>query len=159
LELEGLQKAMIDRNVSRSSILLSRAHLTVALVLIVLAVLPVVSAQETLSGSFRVLHDFTGAKDGAYPYAGLIIDKSGNLYGTANLGGRGTCPPADAGCGTVFKLVPSKSGWVFQRLYAFRGGNDGQGPYGRVAFGPDQPLRHNHRRRRFHLSERMRNGF
>jgi uncharacterized repeat protein (TIGR03803 family) len=115
-------------------ILVSR-KLTIALVSIILFV-PLLAAQETASPSFRVIHDFTGGKDGAYPYAGLIMDQSGNLYGTANAGGRGTCPPANIGCGTVFKFMRSRSGWVFQVVYAFLGGNDGQGPYGRVAIGP-----------------------
>ena len=90
--------------------------------------------------TFKVIHTFTGGADGGYPYAGLIVDRSGNLYGTANTGGRGTCPPQNIGCGTVFKLVNSKSGWTFQRIYAFRGNNDGQGPYGPVAFGPNGSL-------------------
>ena len=90
--------------------------------------------------TFKVIHTFTGGADGGYPYAGLIADPSGNLYGTANSGGRGACPPQNIGCGTVFKLVHSKSGWTFQRLYAFRGNNDGQGPYGPVTLGPDGNL-------------------
>jgi uncharacterized repeat protein (TIGR03803 family) len=31
----------------------------------------------------------------------LILDKAGNLYGTASAGGDPTC-----GCGTVFKVTP-----------------------------------------------------
>lgn len=92
--------------------------------------------------TFSVIHTFSGGNDGAYPYAGLAIDKNGNLYGTANQGGnlKASCPPANDGCGTVFKLAFSKSGWSFQPIYAFRGGKDGQGPYGNVAFGPDGKL-------------------
>jgi hypothetical protein len=90
--------------------------------------------------TFTVIHTFTGGADGGYPYAGLVVDQNGNLYGTANTGGRGTCPPQNIGCGTVFKLVHSKTGWTFQRLYAFRGGNDGQGPYGPVTIGPNGNL-------------------
>jgi uncharacterized repeat protein (TIGR03803 family) len=92
--------------------------------------------------TLTVLHTFTGGKDGAYPYAGLAIDKKGNLYGTANQGGnlKAQCPPANDGCGLVFKLTPSKSGWTFQPLYTFRGKKDGQGPYGSVSFGPGNYL-------------------
>jgi uncharacterized repeat protein (TIGR03803 family) len=54
-------------------------------------------------GKETVLHSFTGGADGAWPYAGLIRDKAGNLYGTTAGGGTGSC---DAGCGTVFKLTP-----------------------------------------------------
>jgi uncharacterized repeat protein (TIGR03803 family) len=51
------------------------------------------------SGAEAVLHSFSGGLDGAYPYAGLIQDKSGNLYGTTTVGGAG-------GGGTVFKIKP-----------------------------------------------------
>lgn len=33
------------------------------------------------------LHDFTGGSDGAYPYAKVILDSAGNLYGTTAGGG------------------------------------------------------------------------
>ena len=52
-----------------------------------------------------VLHSFTGGADGAFPTAGLAIDNSGNLYGTAEEGGDTTCYPP-YGCGTVFELTP-----------------------------------------------------
>jgi hypothetical protein len=46
-----------------------------------------------------VLYGFTGPPDGATPGAGLVPDKYGNLYGTTQMGGTGTC-----GCGTVFEV-------------------------------------------------------
>ena len=48
---------------------------------------------------FGVLHAFEGAQDGGGPYAGVIFDASGNLYGTTTLGGKN-------GQGTVFRLSP-----------------------------------------------------
>ena len=51
------------------------------------------------SGMETVLHAFQGSAgggDGRYPYAGLIMDKAGNLYGTTARGGSGN--------GTVFKI-------------------------------------------------------
>jgi uncharacterized repeat protein (TIGR03803 family) len=52
------------------------------------------------------LYSFTGISDGTFPFVGdMIIDSSGNLYGTTGGGGSTTCN-ADNGCGTVFKLVP-----------------------------------------------------
>jgi uncharacterized repeat protein (TIGR03803 family) len=137
----GKETSVPDQNQQRNStITISKRHAAAIVFSILLLPSLVLLAPGAAAQNFRVLHTFTGGQDGAYPYAGLVIDKNDNLYGTANLGGRGSCPPANVGCGTVFKLVHSKSGWTFQRLYAFRGGNDGQGPYGRVTLRSDGNL-------------------
>jgi len=39
------------------------------------------------SGDETVLHSFTRSPDGAFPQAGLVRDKAGNLYGTTTFGG------------------------------------------------------------------------
>jgi len=52
------------------------------------------------TGQETVLYNFDGDSNGYGPYAGLIRDKAGNLYGTAQFSG------FDNGMGTVFKLVP-----------------------------------------------------
>jgi len=130
---------MTNPNEPQGANLVSHPQLTFALLLTLLLV-PLVVAQETGSGTFRIIHNFTGGKDGGTPYAGLIIDRSGNLYGTAFQGGRGSCPPQNIGCGTVFEMTPSASGWSYKTLYAFLGNNDGAGPYAPVAFGPDGSL-------------------
>jgi uncharacterized repeat protein (TIGR03803 family) len=57
----------------------------------------------TTTGSETVLHRFTGGTDGALPYAGLIRDGSGNLYGTTVQGGNTACD-SGYGCGMLFKL-------------------------------------------------------
>lgn len=49
--------------------------------------------------SYRSLHDFTGGRDGGNPMSALVMDASGNLYGTASDGGQ-------YGRGVVFKIVP-----------------------------------------------------
>lgn len=49
------------------------------------------------SGNLTVLHSFSGS-DGANPYGGLILDSSGNLYGTTSNGGSLTD-------GTVFEIA------------------------------------------------------
>ena len=77
------------------------------------------------TGEETVLYSFTGGTDGAYPYAALLMDAAGNLYGTASAGGGGTgC--FGIGCGTVFKL--SKVGKL-SVLYTFQGETDGGRPY------------------------------
>lgn len=72
-----------------------------------------------------ILYAFTGSSDGGSPFSGLVMDKSGNLYGTTALAG------GSASCGTVFELSPaSGGGWSESTLYQFRGGaeNDGCNP-------------------------------
>lgn len=62
-----------------------------------------------------VLHSFCSGKctDGSYLQGGLILDQTGNLYGTAYGGGAN-------GGGTVFKLTPnSRGGWTESLLYSF----------------------------------------
>jgi uncharacterized repeat protein (TIGR03803 family) len=56
-----------------------------------------------------ILHTFTGGSDGGSP-SSLIIDSSGNLYGTTQIGGgSAVCAP---GCGTVFELLYSPAGYT-----------------------------------------------
>lgn len=74
------------------------------------------------SGSYQVLHSFTGGSDGANPYAGVTIGPTGDLYGTTNRGGT-----ADAG--VVYKIDASGQEAV---LYSFTGGADGGYPYAGV---------------------------
>jgi uncharacterized repeat protein (TIGR03803 family) len=70
------------------------------------------------SWTFNVIYTFQGGDDGASPaYGGLVVDKSGNLYGTTEMGGAN-------GSGTVFELTPGKSGWTKSTLYSFAGGSD-----------------------------------
>lgn len=67
-----------------------------------------------------ILYRFTGGTDGKYPYAGVIFDSSGNLYGATSRAG------ADNG-GTIYELTPSSGGWNFNLLYTFTQGNGGVG--------------------------------
>src|SRR5207249_2422070 len=39
------------------------------------------------SGAFTVLHSFDSSSEGYSPYAGLVQDSAGNLYGTTQSGG------------------------------------------------------------------------
>jgi uncharacterized repeat protein (TIGR03803 family) len=70
-------------------------------------------------GKETVLYSFTGGLDGGYPYAGVIRDKDGNLYGTTSAGGRG----GPSGGGTVFKVDGSGKQTV---LHSFTDGTDGR---------------------------------
>jgi uncharacterized repeat protein (TIGR03803 family) len=62
----------------------------------------------------KILHNFTHQNDGDVPYAGLILDKVGNLYGAATGGGAN-------GGGTIFELTPSVDGWNFNVLSGLPG--------------------------------------
>jgi uncharacterized repeat protein (TIGR03803 family) len=78
------------------------------------------------AGKESVLHSFTGGADGATPYAGVILDAKGNLYGTTYYGGRGKCNDGfGTGCGVVFKLGTTGKETV---LHSFTGGTDGAYP-------------------------------
>ncbi|MGB9492126.1 MAG: choice-of-anchor tandem repeat GloVer-containing protein, partial [Terriglobales bacterium] len=73
-----------------------------------------------------LLYSFQGAPDGGQPEGSMIMDSSGNLYGTTYGGGTNTsiCHKAtdnpSYGCGTVFKLSPTASGTASEtQLYAF----------------------------------------
>jgi uncharacterized repeat protein (TIGR03803 family) len=70
-----------------------------------------------------VIYSFRGP-DGSTPEAAVIADGHGNLYGTTVAGGAtGPSCPSD-GCGTVFELMPQKSGgWKELVLHSFAGSN------------------------------------
>ena len=75
-----------------------------------------------------VIHTFTLGKDGRNPMAGMILDQSGNLYGTTQIGGA-------YGYGTVFELMPSSNGsWTVEELHQFTGGKDGGNPMASLIF-------------------------
>lgn len=83
------------------------------------------------SDAETVLHSFTGNPDGASPYAGLVIDNSGNLYGTTENGGA-------SGFGTIFKIDTADNETV---LHSFAGGTtDGADPKADLTLDPDGNL-------------------
>jgi uncharacterized repeat protein (TIGR03803 family) len=89
---------------------------------IVIAFTLVLAPAAVAASKYKDLHAFNGI-DGANPYAGLILDAAGNLYGTTG-----------GGTGTVFKLTPNADGtWTASVLHAFHG-RDGLIPYAGVIF-------------------------
>ena len=80
----------------------------------------------TQSGKETPLYIFTGRTDGAYPYADLLMDAKGDLFGTTSEGGDLNCTPP-YGCGTVFKLTKAGKLTV---LHRFTGKADGAVPNG-----------------------------
>lgn len=94
--------------------------------------------QLTPTGTFNVLYSFTNGLDGGGPSAALMMDTSGNLYGTTNSGGA-------SAYGTVFEMSPEPAGgcptgsntgngWCETVLYSFTGGTDGGLPNASLIF-------------------------
>ena len=88
-----------------------------------------------------VLYTFLGKNfnDAETPNGGVVIDQTGNLYGTTGYGGTGSCIllGTDVGCGTVYELSPpvqEGDPWRETILYSFHGGSDGYVPSGDLVF-------------------------
>jgi len=69
-----------------------------------------------------LLHSFSDLLGGWDPWAGLVFDKSANIYGTAWLGG------TSGDCGVVFKLVPATGTYTVLHNFACDTTNDGGEP-------------------------------
>ncbi len=81
--------------------------------------------------TFSTLYTFTGGLDGGNPYDTLFRDASGNLYGTANVGGFNN--EKSRNNGSIFKLSPPTAAggtWTETTLHDFMGpaNNDGGAP-------------------------------
>jgi uncharacterized repeat protein (TIGR03803 family) len=85
------------------------------------------------SFTFNQLYSFGPAPDGASPAAEVILDSSGNLYGTAQKGGT-------FGDGTVFELSLDGGTWIETTLHNFGGGAEFGHPSAPVTFGPSGNL-------------------
>jgi len=105
-----------------------------------LAIVTAARAQAQTNGAaqpaaltFSTLHSFTGGgSDGAFPFAAVIQDANGNLYGTAAFGGAGNS-------GTVYELKTMNKGgmtmWMYIPLCEFQCGPDGANPYEGLVIG------------------------
>jgi uncharacterized repeat protein (TIGR03803 family) len=69
------------------------------------------------------LYAFSDTSDGGFPNAGVMLDGSGNVYGTASTGGSTEC---SIGCGVVYELNKA-GGWSESVLHTFTG-SDGEFP-------------------------------
>src|SRR5579862_827108 len=93
-----------------------------------------------------VLHSFTGAADGGYPYAGVTEDDAGRLFGTTSAGGSTANCPATAsfaaGCGVVYQLSTPDAFGVrpLGVIYTFSGGADGRAPLSPLTLRPGHTL-------------------
>ena len=74
------------------------------------------------AGNEQVMHSFVDGTDGWFPFAGVVMDSAGSLYGTTFSGGGTGC---EGGCGTVFQLSASGEETILDR---FTGRSDGGYP-------------------------------
>jgi uncharacterized repeat protein (TIGR03803 family) len=119
---------------SRKARCISRNETTVRLACVALLMTVfALSAQIANAQSFQVIHNFTGAGDGAAPRSGLTMDAGGNFYGTTSAGGT-------ANLGTAYRLKRAGSGWTLSPLFIFTGNDSGGTPYGRLTIAADGTL-------------------
>ena len=79
--------------------------------------------EVTPHGRDRIVHAFTGGKDGGVGSLGLLLLESGSLYGVTEEGGAHSA-------GTVYGLTRTGKHWALTTLYAFKGSPDAASPYG-----------------------------
>jgi uncharacterized repeat protein (TIGR03803 family) len=89
------------------------------------------STASAIGQTEKTLYTFTADPDGSFPFGALVSDRSGNLYGTTEVGG-----PFQGG--TVYKLTrPTTLGgsWTESILYSFgTSSTDGTAPKGALVF-------------------------
>lgn len=116
-------------NVSGRGLHFGRREAPPFLILALALAIPVILTVPCRGQNEAVLYTFTGGADGGAPYAGLTMDRDGNLYGTASDEYVGFC---SAVCGVVFELTrtsaPDADLWAYNVLYTFQGGQDGAYP-------------------------------
>lgn len=86
------------------------------------------AAGQKAAGKERVVYSFTGYTDGGNAATQLVLDSSGNAYGTTVIGGTYQC-------GTIFEATPQATPpWPEKTLYSFTCYGDGKYPHGGVTF-------------------------
>ena len=91
----------------------------------ILIVMIVVFAGLAWSQTFQTLHAFNGS-DGSES-GPLVWDGANHIFGASFSGGHCSI---QTGCGTVYEMTATSSGWRFTPLYHFAGGADGKNPIG-----------------------------
>jgi uncharacterized repeat protein (TIGR03803 family) len=81
------------------------------------------------AGNFSVLYAFLGGVFAGFPFAGVVRDAAGNLYGTVSAAAEG-CPGTHGACGVVYRIDTLGDESV---LYSFTGSGDGANPWSPVA--------------------------
>jgi uncharacterized repeat protein (TIGR03803 family) len=110
---------------------IKKISLTWTAVLTIFRVTLLLTGTHAVAQQEIVLHNFdNNGKDGFGPVSGLIFDAAGNLYGTTEYGGTGSCTGVFPGCGTVLELSPKPGGgWGEKILHNFvNDGTDGTSP-------------------------------
>lgn len=96
--------------------------------------------------SYEKIHEFAaGTTDGGIPRDGVILDRTGNVYGTTWIGGgKGSICTAGSTqlfCGVVFELSPRPDGTFAEKLlHRFSGSQDGAAPFARPVLDGDHNL-------------------
>jgi len=90
---------------------------------IIIILMPFALCGPTLAQTLTVLHSFTGYQgDGYQPYAPVVADQNGVLYGTTAWGGNLQAPGCVVGCGEVFELTPPAQpggAWGYSAIHEF----------------------------------------
>ena len=90
------------------------------------------SGGSWMVGKTYVTTDAPGSDSPFIPLNAVTLDSAGNLYSTSELGPENTpnCgwPSPLNGCGTVFQLTPTSTGWNANIIYTFTDGADGKFP-------------------------------
>lgn len=102
----------------------SCAWRSLGILVVVTVAAMLICAKAAMAQTYTVLHTFAGV-DGASPNAGLVVDLSGNLYGTTVSGGA-------SDQGTVFQI---DSSGTYSVLHSFDG-SDGSDPRVGLLIGP-----------------------
>jgi uncharacterized repeat protein (TIGR03803 family) len=102
------------------------------------------AAESQTAPTLTVIHTFLNSPtDGDGVNGQLVVDSSGNIYGTTISGGPSSCHNLNlpAGCGVIFELSPptSSGGTTYTEtiLHSFQGGTDGGNTQGTILPGPD----------------------